>query len=87
MIKTFVSTIVFVLLAAMSFGAKVSIAQTSTSEITGTVRDTTGAVIPGATVIAINDATGVSYTQETTQSGLYAFASLPSGSYTITAQL
>ena len=62
-------------------------AQTSTSEITGTIRDITGAVIPEATVIATNEATGVSYTQLTTQAGLYAFPSVPAGSYTIIAQM
>jgi len=62
-------------------------AQTSTSEITGTVRDVTGGVIAGATVIATDDATGVSYRQLTTQSGLYAFPSVPVGSYTISAQM
>lgn len=86
MVKKLLGTIVIGFLA-LSFGARVGIAQTSTSEITGTVRDTTGAVIAGATVIAANEATGVTYTQDTTQSGLYAFASLPTGSYTITAQL
>ncbi|MDP8979508.1 MAG: carboxypeptidase-like regulatory domain-containing protein [Acidobacteriota bacterium] len=70
-----------------SLACALAFAQTSTSEITGTVRDTTGAVIPGATVVAINDATGVSYTQTTTSSGLYAFPSVPSGTYTITAML
>ena len=62
-------------------------AQTPTSEITGTVRDGTGAVIPGATVVASNEATGVSYTQTTTAAGLYAFTSLPAGSYTIRAEM
>jgi len=62
-------------------------AQTPTSEITGTVRDTSAAVIPGATVTATNEATGVSYRQTTTAAGLYAFAAVPAGSYTITAEL
>ena len=75
------------LFVLFSLACALAFAQTSTSEITGTVRDTTGAVIPGATVIAINDATGVSYTQTTTTSGLYAFPSVPSGTYTITAML
>ncbi len=61
-------------------------AQTGTSNITGTVRDTTGAVVPGATVTAKNEATGVTSTQVTTDSGLYAFSSLPVGAYTITVE-
>src|SRR6266516_4637639 len=61
-------------------------AQTGTSNITGTVRDTTGAVVPGATVTATNEATGVTSTEVTTDSGLYAFSSLPVGAYTITVE-
>ncbi|MCA1816222.1 MAG: carboxypeptidase-like regulatory domain-containing protein, partial [Acidobacteria bacterium] len=61
-------------------------AQTSTSRITGTVTDTSGAVVAGATVTAKNEATGVTQTQVTTDAGLYAFASLPVGNYTITVE-
>ncbi len=67
--------------------AVVLLAQTSTSEITGTVRDTSGAVIPGASVSATNEATGINYRQTTTGAGLFAFPSVPSGSYTITAEM
>src|SRR5438876_2903529 len=62
------------------------IAQTGTSNITGTVRDTNGAVVAGATVTAKNEATGVTSTQTTTESGLYSFSSLPVGQYTITVE-
>lgn len=60
--------------------------QTGTSNITGTVHDTNGAVVPGANVTAKNDATGVSSTQATTESGLFAFSSLPVGKYTISVE-
>ena len=59
-------------------------AQTGTSNISGTVKDTNGAVVPGASVTAKNEATGVTNTQTTTDSGLYSFSSLPVGNYTIT---
>src|SRR5438552_8309817 len=61
-------------------------AQTGTSNITGTVRDVNGAVVPGASVTAKNEATGVSSTQTTTDSGLFAFSSLPVGKYTISVE-
>jgi Carboxypeptidase regulatory-like domain/TonB-dependent Receptor Plug Domain len=61
-------------------------AQTGTSRITGTVTDTTGAVVQGATVTALNEATGIAQTQTTTDAGLYAFPSLPVGKYTITVE-
>src|SRR3974390_1904340 len=66
--------------------AALLLAQVSTSQITGTVRDASGAVVPGATVIATNEATGITYTQTTTDAGLYAFASLPVGIYTVSIQ-
>src|SRR6266851_2333280 len=62
-------------------------AQTSTSQITGTVRDATGAVVPGAQVTAVNEETGVAYRQQTTPAGLYAFPGLPVGRYTVSADL
>ena len=62
------------------------VAQTGTSNISGTIKDSGGAVVPGATVTAKNEATGVTYTQTTTDSGLYSFSSLPVGDYTITVE-
>src|SRR2546422_11429990 len=67
-------------------GVAAAIAQTGSSNITGAVRDVNGAVVPGATVTAKNEATGVTSTQTTTESGLYAFSSLPVGTYTITVE-
>ena len=80
LIRTLTALIIFVVCAVTA------IAQTGTSNITGTVRDTAGAVVPGATVTAKNDATGVTSTQTTNDSGLYFFASLPVGNYTITVE-
>src|SRR5262245_45115652 len=53
--------------------------------IKGTVLDPTGAVVPGATVTAINIATGVETRRETTAAGLYVIAPLPAGAYKLTA--
>lgn len=61
-------------------------AQTGTSHITGTITDPTGAVIPAAVVTARNEATGVTYSQKTTDAGLYSFPSLPIGKYTLTVE-
>ena len=68
------------------FIATLAVAQTSTSEISGTVRDSSGAVVPAATVTLTNEATGITYNQSTTSAGLYNFPALPVGSYTITVQ-
>ena len=53
--------------------------------ISGLVSDSSGAIIPGATVSAQNSATGATLTTATTAAGLYSFISLPPGSYQITA--
>jgi len=63
------------------------LAQTSTSRISGTVTDATGAVVSGAKVTATNEATGVSHTQTTTEAGLYSFPSLPVGGYAIKVEM
>jgi hypothetical protein len=52
--------------------------------ITGTVSDTSGAVIPGASVAATNDATGITTTTTTTGAGDFNFPNLDPGIYTVT---
>jgi outer membrane receptor protein involved in Fe transport len=58
-----------------------------TSTLTGSVLDTSGATIPGATVVAKNNGTGV--TTETTSSGQGTFSipALLPGTYTVTVTL
>ncbi len=75
------------LLALLFLFAVPALSQTSSSRITGTVTDVSGAVIPGASVTATNEATGITYAQITTDAGLYAFPSLPVGIYTIKVEL
>src|SRR5277367_1512408 len=51
--------------------------------ITGTVSDTSGAVISGATITLIGDETKLSRTQTITTTGSYLFVNLPIGTYTL----
>jgi len=53
----------------------------------GTVQDGTGAVIPGVSVTALDDATGVETEGLTNASGTYSFAALQPGDYTFRATL
>src|SRR5690242_20032005 len=53
------------------------------ASIEGTVADATGAVVPGATVTATNEATGVSRNTVTGDAGFYHIAGLTPGNYTI----
>ncbi|MEJ2109424.1 MAG: TonB-dependent receptor [Acidobacteriota bacterium] len=56
--------------------------QTNAS-LSGTVSDTSGGIIPGVSVKATNNATGVVSNTLTNDSGVYNFASLPTGTYTV----
>jgi hypothetical protein len=61
----------------------VSLAQTTSGDLVGTVYDATGATIPNASVVATNLATSKSVTETTAASGLYRFPNLPVGTYNL----
>src|SRR5260370_22854745 len=53
--------------------------------VSGTVRDASGAVIPGATVVVANDAKGIKRTMTSTEAGVFAAPALvPASGYSIT---
>ena len=58
--------------------------QIDRGSLTGTVRDSSGLVVPGVSVIAWQDATGLRRTTVTSSSGTYAIPELPVGIYTVT---
>src|SRR5271169_4812277 len=58
-------------------------AQQTLGGITGTVTDTSGAVISGATVNLVGVETKLSRTQTTSSTGSYSFVNLPLGTYTL----
>ncbi len=60
--------------------------QATDGNITGTVTDATGAVIPGATVELINMNTGVETLTESDASGIYRFNNVLVGQYRVTAR-
>jgi hypothetical protein len=55
----------------------------TTGSISGTVKDPSGAVLPGATVTATNTATNVQMKTMTDDRGYFVFPSLPVGRYSI----
>src|SRR5262245_40590577 len=59
----------------------------SASTITGTVKDTSGAVLPGATVTVANPAQAVTQTTLTNSDGVFVFPQLPPGTYTVSVEL
>src|SRR5690242_5244700 len=60
--------------------------QGTTSRVTGRVQDANGAAIPGALVTLTNEATGVSFTAQTSDSGSYAFDLVQVGNYTVSIE-
>src|SRR6516225_11460610 len=61
--------------------------QTVASQISGTVRDSSGAVLPGVDVKVTNTDTTAMRTTVTNETGSYVFANLPVGPYRLEASL
>ena len=57
------------------------------ADVQGTVRDESGAVMPGVTITATNADTGLVRTVVTAGDGRYVIAALPPGTYRISAEL
>ena len=76
--------LVFVLICASPVFAQ---SQAANGSIEGTVRDGSGAVLPGVTVTVTNTDTGTVRSVVTNESGLYRAPLLPLGTYTLLAEL
>src|SRR5579863_4855961 len=59
-------------------------AQQTLGGITGVVEDSSGGIVPNATVSLLGDQTQLARTQTTSDTGAYNFVDLPIGSYTLT---
>src|SRR5262249_53981487 len=57
------------------------------ASLSGTVVDTSDALIPGVEIVAQNDATGVKYNAVTAENGTFTIPALPGGTYTVTVSL
>jgi hypothetical protein len=62
-------------------------AQTNFGQISGTVSDAAGAVVPGAAVTAIDSATNLSRTMTTDRNGYYVITNLLVGTYRVTVEV
>ena len=62
-------------------------AQTSMGGVSGTVTDSTGAMVPGATVTLVNEATNVEVVRQTTGSGFFTFVNVRPGTYVLRIEL
>jgi hypothetical protein len=66
--------------------ATVAFAQMNTAQITGIVTDPSGAIVPAASVTAVQTATQQKYTAVSDGEGLYLLAQLPLGEYTLAVE-
>jgi len=70
-------------LALCVLACAVARGQTGMGKIQGTVKDITGAVVPGAAVTATHTATAREYRTSTNEVGFYLFPSVLNGNYSI----
>ena len=77
-----VSTCAFFLLFVLAIIP--GFAQNANTSLRGSVKDPTGAVIPGAKINLVDSATGLSFSAESTASGEYQFVQIPPAKYSIT---
>src|SRR5437588_9307149 len=74
---SFATTTLCLLLAGSLFG------QSERGTISGTVHDSSGAIIPGATITATNSATNSAINVVSSEAGDYTIPSLPVGTYNV----
>jgi outer membrane receptor protein involved in Fe transport len=70
-------------LLAFCLAPSAALGQAATGQITGTIEDAAGAVVPGATVTIANVATGARRDDSTGEGGEFAFLSLAPGKYRV----
>src|ERR1700693_1176286 len=73
-----------IVVAFVLFTGTTLLGQTFRGTISGTVTDTSGAVVSGASVKVHNDNTGLDRATETTGDGSYSVTELPIGTYSVT---
>ncbi|MPZ19708.1 MAG: carboxypeptidase regulatory-like domain-containing protein [Luteitalea sp.] len=64
-----------------------ALAQRFTADLSGTVVDDSGAVLPGATVTLTNEGSRVPRTTVTNEAGFFTFSAAPAATYTLTIEL
>jgi len=75
--------VLLMLIVLLSAGISI-FAQVVSGNLTGTIYDASGATVPGASVVARNDATGIETTAKTGAIGEYRINNLAVGTYTVT---
>jgi Carboxypeptidase regulatory-like domain len=79
-------SVIALLLALLAIAIPVD-AQAPSGEISGTVVDSSGLPVPGATITLTNQATNVVRVVQTNEVGLYVISAIPPGTYDLKAEL
>ncbi len=82
--RTGLNARISITLLALSWAAPGLAQNTNSGDIRGTVTDSTGAVVPGATVTILNTETGVAKELVSNNDGIYDAVSIIPGRYKIT---
>jgi hypothetical protein len=75
------------LVALLFLGVTLATAQEYRGRVQGVVDDTSGAMMPGVTIVLKNDATNVEVTKVSNGEGRYLFDYVDPGTYTLTADM
>jgi hypothetical protein len=78
-------SLIWIAAALLLLAGKAS-AQTATGQIVGTVKDSSGGVMPGTKVVVTNQQTGLTRQVESHADGSYVVPLLPAGVYLVTAE-
>jgi hypothetical protein len=57
-----------------------------TAQLTGGIRDASGAVVPGASIIVVNEGTGIKWEAKSNQDGIFTVPLLQPGNYRVSVQ-
>src|SRR5262245_15263548 len=81
-----IKTLVFVVAIFIALAPAAS-AQSFKATVIGTAVDSTGAVVPGATVTIVQEGTGLTVSTTTSVEGTFSLPQLPPGQYELTVEL
>jgi len=87
MIKPLIFKSLSLFVLSLCFRCQLVLAQVTTGNISGTIKDETGGVVPGAAVIVKNLDTGITRAATADTQGRYQALSLPVGNYEVQATM